>query len=52
MGGLTTRSTFDDEITGLLQDGAVATALLHVGATRIPCFVAGLLGIVVAVRRP
>jgi CrcB protein len=48
MGGLTTYSTFDAETTRLLQDGATATALLNVGATLIVCFVAGLLGIVVA----
>jgi CrcB protein len=48
MGGLTTYSTFDAETTRLLQDGATATALLNIGATLIICFVAGLLGIVVA----
>jgi CrcB protein len=48
MGGLTTYSTFDYETTRLLQDGATATALLNVGATLVACFVAGLLGIVVA----
>ena len=48
MGGLTTYSTFDYETTRLLQDGATATALLNIGATLIVCFVAGLLGIVVA----
>jgi CrcB protein len=48
MGGLTTYSTFDYETTRLLQDGATATALLNVGATLGACFVAGLLGIVVA----
>jgi CrcB protein len=48
MGGLTTYSTFDAETTRLLQDGATATALLNIGATLIVCFVAGLLGIVVA----
>jgi CrcB protein len=48
MGGLTTYSTFDYETTRLLQDGATASALLNVGATLIACFVAGLLGIVVA----
>ena len=48
MGGLTTYSTFDSETTRLLQDGATATALLNVGATLGACFIAGLLGIVVA----
>ncbi len=48
MGGLTTYSTFDYETTRLLQDGATATALLNAGATLGACFVAGLLGIVVA----
>ncbi|HEX3757539.1 MAG TPA: fluoride efflux transporter CrcB [Kofleriaceae bacterium] len=48
MGGLTTYSTFDFETTRFLQDGATVWALLYVGATLIACFVAGLLGIVVA----
>lgn len=48
MGGLTTYSTFDYETTRFFQDGAPASALLNVGATLIACFVAGLLGIVVA----
>jgi len=48
MGGLTTYSTFDFETTRFLQDGAPVSALLYVGATLIVCFVAGLLGIVVA----
>lgn len=48
MGGLTTYSTFDLETTRFLQDGAPVSALLNVGATLIACFVAGLLGIVVA----
>ena len=48
MGGLTTYSTFDAETTRLLQDGATTTALLNIGATLVVCFVAGLLGIVVA----
>jgi len=48
MGGLTTYSAFDYETTRLLQDGATATALLNVGATLGACFIAGLLGIVVA----
>ena len=48
MGGFTTYSAFDLETTRLLQDGAPMSALLYVGATLIACFVAGLLGIVVA----
>ena len=48
MGGLTTYSAFDLETTRLFQDGAPVRALLYVGATLGICFVAGLLGIVVA----
>jgi len=48
MGGLTTYSAFDLETTRFFQDGAPVSALLYVGATLIICFVAGLLGIVVA----
>jgi fluoride exporter len=50
MGGLTTYSTFNYETTKLLQDGATRTALLNLGATVIGCFVAGLLGLIVARR--
>jgi len=50
MGGLTTYSTFNYETAKLLQDGATRTALLNLGATVIGCFVAGLLGLIVARR--
>jgi fluoride exporter len=48
MGGLTTYSSFDYETTRLLQTGASWSAALNVVSTVIGCFVAGLLGIVVA----
>ena len=48
MGGLTTYSSFDYETTRLIRDGAPVTAALNVGVTLVVCFVAGLLGLVVA----
>src|SRR5262249_19931154 len=48
MGGLTTYSPFDYETTKLIQDGAPLSALLYVGVTLVACFVAGLLGLVLA----
>jgi len=50
MGGLTTYSTFDAETTKFFQDGAPTTAVLNVVVTLVACFVAGLLGIVLAHR--
>jgi CrcB protein len=50
MGGLTTYSSFNYETTSLLRERAWATALLNVGVTLSACFVAGLLGLLVARR--
>jgi CrcB protein len=50
MGGLTTYSSFNLETTQLLQRGNWASASLNFGATVAGCFVAGLLGLVVARR--
>jgi len=50
MGGFTTYSSFNYETTKLLQDGTPLVALLNVGATVVLCFVAGLLGMVLARR--
>ncbi len=50
MGGLTTYSSFNLETTNLLREGAWATGLANVSITLIACFVAGLLGTVVAGR--
>jgi CrcB protein len=50
MGGLTTYSSFNLETTNLLRERAWASATLNVGATAAICFVAGLLGLVVARR--
>jgi len=48
MGGLTTYSTFDFDTTKYFQDGAPAMAFLNIAVTLVACFVAGLLGIVLA----
>lgn len=48
MGGLTTYSTFDYETTKFFQDGAPVSAFANIGATLVACFVAGLLGILLA----
>ena len=48
MGGLTTYSTFDYETTRFFQQDAPLSAFANVGATLVVCFVAGLLGIVLA----
>lgn len=50
MGGLTTYSTFNYETTTLLNDGATRVALTNLGVTVLGCFVAGLLGLVLARR--
>ncbi|HEX7600704.1 MAG TPA: fluoride efflux transporter CrcB [Polyangiaceae bacterium] len=50
MGGFTTYSSFNYETTKLLQDGTPLIALLNFGATVVLCFVAGLLGLVLARR--
>ncbi len=48
MGGLTTYSSFNLETTSLLRDKAYGAAALNFSATVGACFVAGLLGLVVA----
>jgi fluoride exporter len=50
LGGLTTYSSFNYETTKLIEDGARTIALLNVAATLFGCFVAGLLGLVLARR--
>lgn len=48
MGGLTTYSSFAYETTKLAQDGARGAALWNIGITTLACFVAVVLGLVVA----
>ena len=48
IGGLTTYSSFDDETTRLLEEGAVAAAALNATATIAGAFVAGWLGVMCA----
>jgi CrcB protein len=48
MGGLTTYSSFNFETTRLIQEGAWGTGLLNFALTASVCFVAGLLGMLVA----
>ena len=48
MGGLTTYSSFNYETTRLLQEGAWGTGVLNVALTTSVCFVAGLLGMLLA----
>jgi fluoride exporter len=50
MGGLTTYSSFNLETTRLLQERAWLTGVINFGATVAGCFLAGLLGLVVARR--
>jgi CrcB protein len=50
LGGLTTYSSFNYETTRLLADQAQRNAWLNVGVTLLGCFVAGLLGLVLARR--
>jgi fluoride exporter len=50
MGGLTTYSSFNFETTRLLQERAWWAGLINFGATVAGCFLAGLLGLVVARR--
>jgi CrcB protein len=48
IGGLTTYSSFNYETTRLLEEGAVASAILNAAATILGAFAAGWLGIVTA----
>ncbi|MCL2448741.1 MAG: CrcB family protein [Polyangiaceae bacterium] len=48
MGGLTTYSSFNFETTNLLRERGLAEGLSNLGITMTSCFVAGLLGMVVA----
>ena len=48
MGGLTTYSTFDFEVTKLFQDSEPMSAIVYFAATVLGCFAAGLLGIAAA----
>jgi CrcB protein len=50
LGGLTTYSSFNLETTSLLRERAWGASLLNLGLTVVGCFVAGLLGLVVAKR--
>jgi CrcB protein len=50
IGGLTTYSSFNYETTRFFQERAWAAGLLNLAATVVICFVAGLLGYVVAGR--
>jgi CrcB protein len=50
MGGLTTYSSFNLETTQLFQNRAWYAAAANLGATIFGCFLAGLLGLVVARR--
>jgi CrcB protein len=45
MGGLTTYSTFDLELTTFFQAGNYASGALYLGTTLVVCFLAGLGGI-------
>jgi CrcB protein len=48
LGGLTTYSSFNHETTSLLRDKAWGAAVLNFSATVGLCFVAGLVGLLVA----
>jgi CrcB protein len=50
MGGLTTYSTFNYETSKLIEEGALRTAAINLTATVLGCFVAGLLGLLLARR--
>jgi len=45
IGGLTTYSAFNLETTLLIQEGALASALINIGATTLGGFLAGLGGV-------
>ena len=48
MGGLTTYSSFNQETTSLLREGAYRAAIANAGLTLALCFVAGLGGLAAA----
>jgi CrcB protein len=50
LGGFTTYSSFNQETTKLLAEGARTLALVNVAATLVGCFAAGLLGLALARR--
>jgi CrcB protein len=50
MGGLTTYSSFNYETTNLLRERALTNGLTNVAVTLLGCFVAGMLGLVLARR--
>lgn len=50
LGGLTTYSSFNLQTTQLLESRAWSAAVANFGATVVGCFLAGLLGVVVAKR--
>jgi CrcB protein len=50
MGGLTTYSSFNFEATNLMQERAWGSASAYLGMTVVGCFLAGLLGLMVARR--
>lgn len=50
MGGLTTYSSFNYESTKLLLEGKRVLALINFGTTVSTCFIAGLLGLMLADR--
>jgi CrcB protein len=50
MGGLTTYSSFNLETTNLLRERAWSAAMANLGLTLAACFVAGLIGLVLANR--
>jgi CrcB protein len=50
MGGLTTYSSFNLETTNLLRERGLVMGFANLGATLAGCFVAGLLGLIVARR--
>ncbi len=50
LGGLTTYSSFNQETTKLLQDGAYRAASINFGVTVTGCFLAGALGTELARR--
>jgi CrcB protein len=50
MGGLTTYSSFNFETTNLLRDRAWIPACVNLGITLSTCFIAGILGLILATR--